>query len=653
MPNVTATVFRDRIRTRPPAKTFLEKVKKARDQAVDALLALQHPEGYWWAELESNVTITAEYLMMHRFLGLPGDKFPALVREILSQQLDNGGWSLWYEDGGDLSTSVEAYQALKMAGLSAADPRLVKARQFILERGGALASRVFTRINLALFGQVSWDGIPLLPVEFMLLPVWSGFSIYEFSSWSRATMIPLSIVMAHRPVYPLPPSQGVAEIFAHPDDPFKHHQVAWKKQGPALENFFVLVDRLLKLYARLPWALLRHLAMHKAERWILDHQEETGDWGGIQPAMVNSLLALACQGYKVSHPVIQRGLAALEAFTLKLGDRLRLQSCISPVWDTGLAVRALAAAGLRPGHPALEKATAWLLANQIFKPGDWSVKRPHLAPGGWAFEFDNNWYPDIDDSAVVLMALKEALTDPSPHQTALATGIAWCLGMQSKNGGFAAFDVDNTKDWLNAIPFSDLKALIDPPTEDVTGRVLEMMGTFGFPKSHPAAVRALAIIRKWQQPDGCWWGRWGVNYLYGTWSVLLGLKAIGISSRSPMVRRAATWLSKCQNQDGGWGECCESYRDPTLRGQGPSTASQTAWAVMGLMAAGETASPAVKAGIDYLVKTQQKDGRWQEQYFTGTGFPSHFMIRYHLYRDVFPLMALGMYLREFAGDTLQ
>ncbi len=459
-------------------------------------------------------------------------------------------------------------------------------------------------------------------------------------------MIPLSIVMAYRPVCPLPPSLGVAELFVHPDEPFKHHRVAWKKRGPALENFFVLVDRLLKIYARLNWPFMRHLAIKKAEQWILEHQEETGDWGGIQPAMANSLLGLACLGYKVNHPVIQRGLAALEGFTLKLGDRLRLQSCISPVWDTGLAVRALAAAGLPPDHPAQVKSTAWLLANQIFKPGDWCIKRPHLAPGGWAFEFDNNWYPDIDDSAVVLMALKEGLVNPAEHQTALQTGIAWCLGMQSKNGGFAAFDADNTKEWLNAIPFADLKALIDPPTEDVTGRVLEMMGTFGFPASHPVAARALAFLWQKQEPDGSWWGRWGVNYIYGTWSVLLGLKAIGVDMESPMVRRAAAWLINCQNPDGGWGECCECYIDPEQKAEGCSSASQTAWAVMGLVAAGEAFSPAVKAGIEFLVKAQQKDGRWQENSFTGTGFPSHFMIRYHLYRDIFPLMALGFYLRE-------
>jgi squalene-hopene/tetraprenyl-beta-curcumene cyclase len=642
----TATARQTRIR--PPAETFLEKVSAARDRAATALLDLQAPQGYWWAELESNVTITAEYLMLHRFLGLPEDKFPLMIREILARQLDNGGWSLWHGDGGELSTSVEAYQALKMAGLSADDPRLKKARRFILDRGGALASRVFTRIYLALFGQVSWEGIPLLPVEFMFLPPWSGLSVYEFSSWSRATMIPLSVVMAHRPVCPLPPELGVAELFLDPEEPFGRHRVAWKRGVSPLENLFVVVDRVLKLHARLYWPVMRRLALHRAEQWILDHQEESGDWGGIQPAMVNSLLALACLGYKVDHPVIQRGLDALRGFSLEFDGRLRLQSCISPVWDTALAVRALAAAGTTPEHPAMARATRWLLDNQIFKPGDWCIKRPDLPPGGWAFEFVNNWYPDIDDSAVVLMALKEGLAEPSRHRTALAMGIAWCLGMQSRNGGFAAFDADNTKEWLNAIPFADLKALSDPPTEDVTGRILEMMGIFGFTAHHPAAARALAFVKKHQQLDGSWWGRWGVNYIYGCWSVLAGLRAIGEDMQAPYIRRAVDWLKEHQNPDGGWGECCACYWEPHLKAQGCSTASQTAWALLGLMAAGETLSPEVKAGVRYLVKNQKKDGRWKEKHFTGTGFPSHFMIRYHLYRDVFPLMALGVYVRELS-----
>ncbi len=634
------------VQARP--KSFLGQVQRAAQRGAEALVKLQQPEGYWWAELESNVTITAEYLMLHRFLGLSEANFPRLTADLLSRQLPNGGWSIWYGDGGDLSTSVEAYLALKMAGVPATDPRMVRARKFIHSRGGALKARVFTRIFLALFGQVSWEGIPLLPVEFVLLPPWSGLSIYEFSSWTRATVVPLMIVMATRPVCPLPPEQGVAELFLDPAEPFQRHRVAWKHQAPFLENLFVVLDRVLKLYHRRPWPLLRRVAMVKAEAWILAHQEESGDWGGIQPAMLNSLLALHCRGYGNDHQVVRRGLAALEFFTLAEGDRLWLQSCISPVWDTALAVRALAAAGLPSRHPALVKATSWLPRQQIFKPGDWCIKKPNLAPGGWAFEFVNNWYPDIDDSAMVLMALQEGTTETQRPQAAIRQGLDWCLGMQSKNGGFAAFDVDNTKEWLNAIPFGDLKALVDPPTEDVTGRVLEMMGLFGFGREHPRVVRALAFLRRRQHPLGPWWGRWGVNYIYGTWSVLPALKAIGEDMRQPFVQRAVAWLQARQNPDGGWGETCESYRRPELKGQGESTASQTAWALMALMAAGHLQSPEVRAGINYLVTTQTPEGRWQEEYFTGTGFPAHFMIRYHLYRDCFPLMALGQYLQAVA-----
>jgi squalene-hopene/tetraprenyl-beta-curcumene cyclase len=637
-------------RSKVPPRSLVDRVRKARDRAASALLALQKPEGYWWAELEANVTITAEYLLLQRFLGLPRKDFPRLAREILSQQLPNGGWSIWYGDEGDLSTTVEAYLALKVAGLDQDFGPLQKARQFIKERGGVLKSRVFTRIFLALFGQVSWDGIPLMPVEFILLPPWTGLSIYELSSWSRATVVPLSVVMARRPVCPLSSQEGVRELFGDPDEPFLRHRVRWKKGGSFLENFFIVVDQVLKLYDRHPLPLVRRLALNRAEQWILAHQEETGDWGGIQPAMLNSLLALACLGYRLDHPVMQRGLAALRFFTLDFGDRLRLQSCISPVWDTALALRALAAAGLPLGHPALVRGATWLLGKQILKPGDWSIKRPKLAPGGWAFEFVNHWYPDIDDSAMVLMALKETLADLSSHQEAVNRGIAWCLGMQSRNGGFAAFDVDNTKEWLNAIPFADLKALIDPPTEDVTGRVLEMMGTYGYSLRHPAAQRALNFLKKRQHPAGPWWGRWGVNYIYGTWSVLLGLRAIGENMQAPYVRRAVSWLKEHQLPNGGWGECCESYPNPELMGQGVPSASQTAWALMALMAAGETASPEVQKGIRYLLETQKKDGRWEEEHFTGTGFPGHFMIRYHLYRDCFPLMALGLYIREMEGQ---
>jgi squalene-hopene/tetraprenyl-beta-curcumene cyclase len=633
-----------------PAETQAIPVEGAVQRAVDALLNLQHPQGYWWAELESNVTITAEYLMLHRLLGLPEHEFPRMAAYLLGQQLDNGGWSIWYGDGGEISTSVEAYLALKLAGLSSQEARMVKARDFILSRGGALRTRVFTRIFMALFGQVSWDGIPLLPVELMLLPPWCGFSIYDFSSWTRATIVPLMIIMARRPVFPVPPEQGVSELFLSPEEPFERHRVTFKPGGPALENFFVFLDRVLKFFYRRPLGWPHQLALRKAERWILEHQEESGDWAGIQPAMLNSILALTVLGYDLKHDVIQRGLQALRFFTLQEGNRLWLQSCISPVWDTALALRALAAAGVPPTHPAMVKATDWLLKQQIRVKGDWSIKNPDLAPGGWAFEFVNNWYPDIDDSAMVLVALKETLAEPAKYREALHLGVNWVLGMQSRNGGFAAFDTDNTKEWLNAIPFGDLKALVDPPTEDVTGRALEMMGAFGLGTGHPAAQRALAFIKAKQHPDGPWWGRWGVNFIYGTWSVLLGLKGLGEDMGQPYIRRAVAWLKAHQNEDGGWGERVESYRQPELMGRGPSTPSQTAWAIMALVAAGEAASPEVQAGIRYLVENQNPEGRWDEPYFTGTGFPSHFMIRYHLYRDCFPLMALGQYVKALKAN---
>jgi squalene-hopene/tetraprenyl-beta-curcumene cyclase len=625
---------------------LIDEVEPALARGRQALLDLQNPAGYWWEELESNVSITAEFIMLHRFLGLDSPpKIAAMANYILHQQSDNGSWSLYYGDGGHLSTTVEAYLALKLAGFSPQEPALEKARTFIQENGGVFKCRVFTRIFLALFGQISWQGIPVMPVEFVLLPLWSGLSIYELSSWSRATVVPLSIVMAKKPICSLPPELGVRELFAPHEDPILSHQVKLSKNGLSLDNFFVMVDRLLKLYQSYPYPPVRSAALRKAEKWIIEHQEESGDWGGIQPAMLNSILALHCLGYTKHHPAMRKGMAALDFFTLKEDDRLWLQSCISPVWDTALAVRALVAAGCKPSHPALKKSCNWLLQQQIFRRGDWSEKNPFLASGGWAFEFVNNWYPDIDDSAVVLMALMEGLEKVSKHQTALNRGIDWCLGMQSKNGGFAAFDIDNTKEWLNHIPFADLKALIDPPTEDVTGRVLEMMGAFGYNLEHATAAQAYNFLRKAQRSDGSWWGRWGVNFIYGTWSVLVGLKSIGEDMTQPYIRQSVDWLKVHQNSDGGWGETCESYRRPELRGQGESTASQTAWALMGLLAAGEAPSPEVKKGIEYLLKTQTATGRWEEANFTGTGFPQHFMIRYHLYRNCFPVMALGQFLQ--------
>lgn len=611
----------------------------------------QLPEGYWWAELESNVTITAEYIMLFHFLGMVDKaRERKLASYILAKQTREGYWTIYHGGPGDLSTTIEAYFALKLAGYPADHPAMEKARAFILEKGGIIKSRVFTKIFLALFGEFAWFGVPSMPIELSLLPNWAYLNMYEFSSWSRATIIPLSIVMAIRPVRKLPPWARVQELYVRPPRPTDY--TFTKEEGILTwKNIFIGVDHLLKIYERSPIRPFKNKATALAEKWVLDHQEPTGDWGGIQPAMLNSILALHCLGYANDHPAVQKGLEALANFCIESDENIVLQSCISPVWDTALALKALIDAGVPNDHPSLAKAAQWLVDREVRKPGDWQMKCPDLEPGGWAFEFLNDWYPDVDDSGIVMMAIKEVRTkDLEAKDGAIRRGINWCLGMQSKNGGWGAFDKDNTKHILNKIPFADLEALIDPPTADLTGRMLELMGTFGYPKDTPAAVRALEFLKRNQEPEGPWWGRWGVNYIYGTWSVLCGLKAIGEDPSQTYIRKAVTWLKSKQNIDGGWGESCESYYDRSQAGIGESTASQTAWALLALMAAGEARTASVARGIEHLIRNQKPDGTWDEEQFTGTGFPKYFMIKYHIYRNCFPLMALGTY-SSLAGEN--
>jgi squalene-hopene/tetraprenyl-beta-curcumene cyclase len=621
------------------------------DKSCDFFFREQLPEGYWWAELESNVTISAEYLMLFHFLGMVDKaRETKLANYILSKQTQEGCWTIYYGGPGDLSTTIEAYFALKLAGYPADHPAMEKARAFILKKGGIIKSRVFTKIFLALFGEFAWFGVPSMPIELSLLPKWAYLNMYEFSSWSRATIVPLSIVMAIRPVRKLPPWARVQELYVRPPRPMDY--TFTKEEGILTwKNIFIGVDHLLKVYERSPIRPFMKKALSLSEKWVMDHQEPSGDWGGIQPAMLNSILALNCLGYSNDHPAVQKGLDALANFCIESEDNIVLQSCISPIWDTALALKGLIDAEVSPDHPALVKATQWLLDREVRKPGDWKVKSPDLEPGGWAFEFLNDWYPDVDDSGIVMMAIKEVkIKDSKLKDDAIERGIRWCLGMQSKNGGWGAFDKDNTKHILNKIPFADLEALIDPPTADLTGRMLELMGTFGYPKDFPAAERALEFVKKSQEPEGPWWGRWGVNYIYGSWSVLCGLQAIGEDPTQPYIQKAVAWLRSKQNPDGGWGESCESYHDPALAGVGESTPSQTAWALLALMAAGEQKSATIARGIEYLVQTQQQDGTWNEDQFTGTGFPKYFMIKYHVYRNCFPLMALGKY-RTIFGEN--
>jgi len=604
----------------------------------------QLPQGYWWAELESNCTITAEYIMLFHFMGIVNkDRERKMANYLLSKQTSEGFWTIYHGGPGDISTSVEAYFALKLAGYSADHPAMAKARAFILKKGGIIKCRVFTKIFLALFGEFAWFGIPSMPIELMLSPNWAYFNMYELSSWSRATIIPLSIVMTKRPVRKPPPWSRVQELYLRPPRPTDY---TFTKEDGILtwKNFFIGIDHMLKVYEGNPIRPFKKKGMAMAEKWVLDHQETTGDWGGIQPAMLNAVLSLHCLGYANDHPAIKKGLEALANFCIEDDDVLVLQSCISPVWDTALAIKALVDSDVPADHPALVKSAQWLMDREVRIKGDWRIKSPELTPGGWAFEFLNDHYPDVDDSGFVMLAIKNVrVRDQKAKEEAIQRGITWCLGMQSKNGGWGAFDKDNTKHLLNKIPFADLEALIDPPTADITGRMLELMGEFGYSKEFPAASRAIEFIRKIQEPEGPWWGRWGVNYIYGTWSVLAGLAAIGEDLTQPYIRRAVNWLKLKQNMDGGWGETCESYHDRALAGVGECTASQTAWALLSLMSAGEVHSVNVAKGVRYLTARQRHDGTWDEEQYTGTGFPKFFMIKYHIYRNCFPLMALGTY----------
>ncbi|MDZ8226197.1 squalene--hopene cyclase [Nostoc sp. ChiVER01] len=609
------------------------------------LLSIQNPAGYWWAELESNVTITAEVVLLHKIWGTdqgrPLHKVAAYLRQ---EQRQHGGWELYYGDGGELSTSVEAYMALRLLGVPANDPAMVRARTFILQRGGISKTRIFTKLHLALIGCYNWRGIPSLPPWIMLLPKAFPVNIYEMSSWARSSTVPLLIVCDRKPVFITDPTINLDELYAEGVD-----QVRWElPQAGDWTDLFLTLDQGFKFVESLNLVPFRQEGIKAAEKWILERQEATGDWGGIIPAMLNSMLALRCLNYDRNDPIVERGLQAIDNFVIETEDSYRVQPCVSPVWDTAWAMRALVESGFAPDHPVVVQAGEWLLQKQILDYGDWAVKNLQGKPGAWAFEFDNRFYPDVDDSAVVVMALHLAkLPNEEIKQAAIARALNWIASMQCKPGGWAAFDLDNDQDWLNSIPYGDLKAMIDPNTADVTARVVEMLGACDLSIDSDNLERSLTYLLGEQETEGCWFGRWGVNYIYGTSGVLSALALIYPQKHKLHIERGAAWLVGCQNSDGGWGETCRSYNDPSLKGKGNSTASQTAWALIGLLAAGEAtgklALGAIERGIAYLVATQQPDGTWFEADFTGTGFPCHFYLKYHLYQQYFPLIALGRY----------
>ena len=624
-------------------KATASRLAEAIAKSQNYLLSIQYPTGYWWAELESNVTITSEVVLLHKIWGTdlerPLHKVEAYLR---SQQRAHGGWELFYGDGGELSTTVEAYMALKLLGVPETDPAMLRAKAFILERGGITRTRIFTKIHLALIGCYSWQGIPSLPPWVMLLPEQFPFNIYEMSSWARSSTVPLLIVLDRKPAFQVNPKINLDELYAEGVENARYEL----PRNSDWTDIFLALDDAFKFAENLNLVPFREEGIKAAEKWILERQEATGDWGGIIPAMLNSLLALRCLDYDAKDPIVERGLQAVDKFAIETEDSYRVQPCVSPVWDTAWVIRALIDSGLAPDHPAVVRGAHWLLDKQILDYGDWAVKNKQGKPGAWAFEFDNRFYPDVDDSAVVVMALHPVrLPNERLKQTVIARALNWIASMQCQEGGWAAFDLDNNQDWLNALPYGDLKAMIDPNTADVTARVLEMVGLGNLSMEQGKRERAITYLIQEQEPEGCWYGRWGVNYIYGTSGALCALALVAPQIHRRSIERGAAWLVGCQNPDGGWGETCRSYDYPNLKGKGKSTASQTAWALIGLMAAGEAtgkfASEAIEQGVNYLLDTQHPDGTWNESEFTGTGFPGHFYLKYHLYQQYFPLIALG------------
>ena len=640
-----------------PSAGQSEAIDEAIRRSQAWLLGRQHPEeGFWVADLEADTTLTSEYLMLRRFLNrVDPERERKAVRYLQATQLPDGGWPIYYGGPSEISASVKAYFALKLSGASADEPSMVRAREAILEKGGVVATNVFTKIALALFDQYDWRGIPCMPPEIMLLPKRFYFSIHAVSYWSRTVLIPLLVVFAHRPVCRIAREQGIEELFTQPREQVRYREVPPLKKDRAWftwRNLFITLDVVLKLYDRMPIRALRTAAVRKAADWMLDHLKGSGGLGGIYPAMANSIVALRCLGYEVDHPLVVKALREIEAFEVSevvnggqgRAETMHLQPCFSPVWDTSLLINALIEVGLPQHHPALLKAAAWLLSRQTTTEGDWKVSAPNAEPGGWYFQFENEMYPDVDDTAVVLMALaKLRMPNRDAQQQSIARGYRWVMAMQGSDGGWGAYDKDNNRMVFNVIPFADHRALLDPSTADLAGRCLEMLGVLGYDRTHQAAGPALEFLRREQEEDGSWYGRWGVNYIYGTWSVLTGLRMIGEDMSAPYVRAAVAWLESLQNPDGGWGESCLSYADPAEAGRGDSTPSQTAWAVLALLSAGVSDSISVVRGVNYLIRHQRQDGSWEEIRHTGTGFPRVFYLRYHWYCQYFPLWALAMY----------
>jgi squalene-hopene/tetraprenyl-beta-curcumene cyclase len=627
------------------------EILQAMTRAQENLLRQQRPDGHWCGELLVDSTLCSDFVLFMHWLGEVDINVQLrCARHILKRQLPDGGWNIYYGGPSEINASVKAYFALKLAGYSADLPFMQEARANILRLGGIPCMNTFSKLYLALLGQFPWKYLPTIPVEMILLPTWAPFHIYKMSSWSRAMLVPLAIINHFKPTRVLPGEKQLHELYPLGTE---HHDFRLPRDERFFtwRNFFLRVDNVLKFLHPLKFRPMRQRALEEAERWILQRIGEGSDGlATVFPAMLNSLIALRALGYPKSHPVYQKASEDFAGLFVDDSDDFRIQPCLSPVWDTAINVIALVESGLSPEHPALQRATDWLVAKEVRIRGDWTVNNPHPEASGWAFEYNNVYYPDVDDTAMVLMALR--LVRPRDQQTlseVFRRALAWQISFQCRDGGWAAFDKDVTTPWLEDMPFADHNAILDPTCSDLTARTLELLGYIGF---HPKArcVRdGIQYLIDTQEEDGSWYGRWGVNYIYGTWQVLRGLRAMGQDMTQDWILRGRDWLESCQNDDGGWGETCATYEKPSLKGIGESTASQTAWAIMGICACGDLDRPSIQRGLRFLLQSQKADGSWDEPQITGTGFPGVFYLKYDMYRQNFPLLAFATYVNHRRG----
>lgn len=617
-------------------------------RSQDYLLSVQHAEGYWVGELIVDSTLVSDTVAYHHWNGKVDPEWQRkAVNHLFTHQLPNGGWNIYHGGPAEVNATIKAYLALKLAGVPVTDPRMLKAREVAMSLGGVPRMNTFSKLYLALLGLFPWKYVPTIPCEVLLIGKWFHVNFWEMSNWSRAMLVPLAIINHFKPTRPPKNHANLDELFPHG---FHERDLALPPDPDriSLRNFFLWLDRLHKfaeVFAQNNIHPFRKMALKKCEKWMLERFEGSDGLAAIFPAMLNSLIALKALGYVDTHPQVLRAEKELKRLEHETEDSVRIEPCFSPVWDTAIVAICLSESGVPAADPRMKKAADWLMSKEIRRRGDWIHKNPaKVEASGWVFEYKNEWNPDVDDTAMVLLALRKISTDdPGQRDECFARGLKWMMTFQCKDGGWAAFDKDCTKNILEKVPFADHNAMLDPECADITARILELLGYEGWDLNHPQVKAALKYIRGEQEEDGSWYGRWGVNYIYGTWQVLRGMAALGLDMNQPWLQKAKQWLESVQRPDGGWGERCNTYDDPVFKGQGPSTASQTAWAVMGLCAFGDPDLPSLRCGISYLIRTQNTDGSWSEDEITGTGFPKVFYLKYDMYRNAWPLLALATY----------